>query len=328
MKRLFAITGALARLAALFPVKNLILALLAGFTLLPLAPRASAQSAAAHIVMDAATGHVLDAANADTKLQVASLTKVATAMVVLDWSELNKADLSQRAVIPPAALAFESANSVGWQPGDTASLRDLLYAMLLQSDNIAAYALAEHVGRTLPGGAAMPPMVRFVVQMNALARRLGMKETVFLNPHGLDSLEKKLPVSTAGGMALLCRNAMASAAFRFYVSQKERKITFQRASGESGAYLLRNTNELIGVNGIEGIKTGTSRRAGECLAISAARPPESRQVGDAVEITPRRLIVVVLGATDRFEVAGKLLARGWEQHERWVAAGRPASAPR
>lgn len=309
-------------------MKNLVLALIAALVVCPPGLRVSAQSAAAHVVMDATTGHVLDASNAGQKLQVASLTKVATAMLVLDWSDLKKVDLGQRAVIPPAALAFESANPAGWQPGDQASLRDLLYAMLLQSDNIAAYALAEHVGRTLPGTPEMPPMVRFIAQMNALARKLGMTETIFLNAHGLDSLEKKLPVSTAGGMALLCRHAMASAAFRFYVSQKERKITFQRASGEPGAYLLRNTNELLGVNGIDGIKTGTSRRAGECLAISAARPPESRQVGDQVEITPRRLIVVVLGATDRFEVAGGLLARGWEQHERWVAAGRPATAPR
>lgn len=309
-------------------LKTFTLLLFATAALGSLMPRAEAQSAAAYTIVDAATGHVFDSANADAKLQVASLTKIATAMVVLDWAERTGADLGQRVTIPPGALALGGPNAVGWQPGDSAMMRELLYATLLQSDNIAAHALAEHVGRMLPGKADAPPMTRFVAQMNALARTLGMRNTSFLNPHGLDSLEKKLPFSTAADMARLSRHAMASPGFRFFVSQKERRVSLQRASGEKSAYLLRNTNELVGVNAIDGIKTGTSQRAGECLAISAARPPESRQVGEAVQITPRRLIVVVLGAANRFDVAAGLLARGWQMHEQWTAAGRPAPAPR
>ena len=117
--------------------------------------------------------------------------------------------------------------------------------------------------------------------------------------------------------------AMDSSAFRFYVSQKERKITIETPLGEQTAYLLRNTNELLGVNAIDGVKTGTTRKAGGCVAISAARPPESRQEGDKHIITPRRLNVVVLGAGDRFGIASGLLQRGWQRYDAWAAAGRP-----
>ena len=87
--------------------------------------------------------------------------------------------------------------------------------------------------------------------------------------------------------------------------------------------MLRNTNELLGVNAIDGVKTGTTRKAGGCVAISAARPPESRQEGEKHIITPRRLNVIVLGSADRFKVASGLLQRGWQRYDAWAAAGRP-----
>jgi serine-type D-Ala-D-Ala carboxypeptidase (penicillin-binding protein 5/6) len=281
-------------------------------------------SAAAYVVADNATGYVLDSANAQKKLQVGSLTKVATAMVVLDWSEAKRRDLGELATIPESAAALASSNGVGFRPGDRCSLRDLLYAALLQSDNQAAEALADHVGRAL-GSGQQPPVAEFVAQMNALARRLGMTRTRFLNAHGLDGLERSLPYSTAEDMAKLARYAMERSAFRFYVSQKERKITLQLASGEPSSYLLRNTNELLGTDEIDGVKTGTTRKAGPCLMTSAPRPPESRQEGDKVVITPRRLNVIVLGAPQRFELSRTLLARGWQRYDDWAAAGRPMS---
>jgi len=66
---------------------------------------------------------------------------------------------------------------------------------------------------------------------------------------------------------------MANSAFRFYVSQRERKIAIQSANGGQSAYLLRNTNELLGVNSIDGVKTGTTARAGQCVIISCGKPP-------------------------------------------------------
>jgi D-alanyl-D-alanine carboxypeptidase len=118
---------------------------------------------------------------------------------------------------------------------------------------------------------------------------------------------------------------MANSAFRFYVSQTERRITIQTALGEETQYLLRNTNELIGRNAIDGVKTGTTRKAGQCLILSAARAPESRQEGERHIITPRRLNVVILGAAgDRFATGAQLMSRGWQLYDEWAAQGRPA----
>ena len=159
--------------------------------------------------------------------------------------------------------------------------------------------------------------------MNALARKLHMEHTLFLNPHGLDSMKGKIPYSSAGDISRVAAYAMARSDFHFYVSQKEREITVQHMDGTQSRYLLRNTNELLGVNSIDGVKTGTTTRAGQCLVISSARAPDSVKNGDTYVITPRRLIVVVLGATDRYKLAAGLLNRGWQLYDQWAAKGRP-----
>ncbi len=276
--------------------------------------------AAAWVVADSATGFVLDSSNPAKKLQIGSLTKIAMAMVVLDWAEAAHRDINELASVPNSAAGLNTAPSAGLTPGDRMTLRDLLYAALMQSDNQAAQTLAVHVGGALGHG---PAEEAFVAQMNALARRLGMAHTRFLNAHGLDGVERSDPYSTAEDLAKLTAYAMDSSAFRFYVSQKERKITIETVTGEQTSYLLRNTNELLGVNAIDGVKTGTTRKAGGCVAISAARPPESREEGGQHVITPRRLNVIVLGAADRFGVASRLLQSGWQKYDAWAAAGRP-----
>src|SRR5206468_11920185 len=93
-------------------------------------------------------------------------------------------------------------------------------------------------------------------------------------------------------------------------------------------FLLRNTNELLGVDNIDGVKTGTTRRAGQCVIVSAARAPESVQQGEKHTITPRRISVVVLGAADRFGAARSLLNDGWARYDQWAAQGRPMEAKR
>ncbi|MGH8092129.1 MAG: D-alanyl-D-alanine carboxypeptidase family protein [Chthoniobacterales bacterium] len=290
---------------------------------------AAARSGAAEasITVDARTGYILEKFQAEKKRQIGSLTKIATAMVALDWAAKQHGDLAQVAVIPEAAFASSSENNIGFQPGDTITLRDLLYAALVQSDNIAAYTLADHVGHALE--ALVPPTGEaargsavdyFVRQMNALAQHLGMERTRFLNPSGLDSKEK--PFSTAADVARLARYAMNNAGFRFYVSQNERQIEFGRGQAHM-RYLLRNTNELLGRDNIDGVKTGRTQRAGDCLVLSAARPSEVVQQGTSTIITPRRLIVVVLASSDRFAEGTALLERGWALYDRWAAAGRP-----
>lgn len=288
--------------------------------MLALTPAASRAASAAYIVADSNTGFILDQLNAQKKLQIGSLTKIATALVVLDWAAGRNADLNEQATVPASVTQLGPSQGIGFQPGDTCSLRDLLYATMMQSDNAAAQTLADHVGRSLPGD--LPAVDRFVQQMNALAKSRGMLRTRFVNPHGLEGLERALPYSTAEDLAKLTAYAEANPAFRFYGSQKERKINYTSAQGPV-AYMLRNTNELLGVQDIDGVKTGTTQRAGQCVIISAAKAPESIQKGDTHYITPRRLNVVVLGSDDRFREAAGLLTRGWQYYQQWAAAGRP-----
>jgi D-alanyl-D-alanine carboxypeptidase (penicillin-binding protein 5/6) len=306
-------------------MKNRLIALLILAVLWPLfTPVLHAQDAAAYAVADATSGHILLSHRPTKKLAIASLTKIATALVVIDWLEVSKQDQGTLATVPAGANRVDNTNPIGLQPGDQLSIRDLLYAMLLQSDNIAAYTLADHVGRDIQRNthSGDAPVDLFVAQMNALARKLGMKRTVFLNPHGLDNEES--PYSTAQDLVLLTSSALQRSSFRFYVSQKERQITRHTATGAPVQYNLANTNELLGVNAIDGVKTGRSERAGECVVISAARTPESVQNPDgSFTITPRRLVVVILGSRSRFNDASSLLSEGWNLYDQWAAQGRP-----
>jgi D-alanyl-D-alanine carboxypeptidase (penicillin-binding protein 5/6) len=282
------------------------------------------KSAAAYIVIDHASGHVLEEFNAAKKLQVASLTKIVTAAVVLDWAHAANQSIDQLATVQRFRPELAHPQGVQWSPGDRATLKDLLYAALLQSDNIAAETLADFVGAALSGGQDRElHQVSFVSQMNALARKLGAVNSRFLNAHGLDSLESKRPYSTAEDMAKISAYAMANPAFVFYVTQKDRRISIQHADGSKQGFQLANTNRLLGHSGIDGLKTGTTKRAGECLIISAAKAPDVRKQGETFFTTPRRLEVVVLGSENRFSEAEDLLRRGWAAHEAWISAGRP-----
>ena len=247
-------------------------------------------------------------------------------MVVLDWAEKHAGDLGQMATIPPDAFTSGGENLVGFQAGDVVSLRDLLYAALVQSDNVAAYALANHVGQAIqsivPNAAGTAPVATFVGQMNALAKTLGMSRTLFVNPHGSDTNAKPLPYSTAMDMARLARYAMGKPGFRFYVSQKERQISFKRG-GKALNYLLRNTNELLGVNGVDGVKTGRTARAGDCLILSSQRQAEIIKNGpNSTTVIPRHLIIVLLASPNRFQEGAQTLDLGWQLYEQWAAAGR------
>ncbi len=288
----------------------------------------SAAAAQAYLIADAQTGYILEEQEGRKKLQVGSLTKIATASVVLDWAERKSGDLNQAVTIPQEAFAGTLENNIRFEPGDSITLRDLLYAALVQSDNIAAYALAHHVGSQLgsllPGDASkFTPVDAFVAQMNALAKQLKMERTRFVNPHGIDYKVRPTPFSTAEDMARLTRYAMNKASFRFYVSQKQRQISFDRA-GHRLNYVLRNTNELLGKMGIDGVKTGRSARAGDCLILYANREAEVVHQGQAETVYPRHLMVVLLGSTDRFSEGEGLLQRGWQLYDEWAAAGRLA----
>ena len=285
----------------------------------------TAFAAQASIIVDAQTGYVLQEFKSKDKRQIGSLTKIATAMVVLDWAEHKNGDLNQFVNISPAAFTGTVENRVGFQPGDAIALRELLYAALVQSDNIAAYTLGDFVGSQIAGpqeaGKKFSGIDAFVTQMNSLAKQLKMEKTRFVNPHGVDQNVKPLPFSSAEDLARLTRYALNKASFRFYISQKERVISWRRGGKEMHA-TLRNTNELLGTNGIDGVKTGTTARAGQCLVLSSVRDSEVVGEGQNVKIYPRRIIVVVLGSASRFDEGAQLVAQGWQLYDQWAAGGR------
>ncbi len=285
----------------------------------------TASAAASYIIVDDYTGHVLASGNQSVKHQIASLTKIATAIVVMDWADATHSSLASEAVVPPGIASVGGVNLCGLQPGDRVSLRDLLYAAMMVSDNHAAYTLASHVGAQIANTQGLGAVDNFTANMNALARKLEMRRTLFLNPHGIDNLETP-PYSTAADVARLTRYAYSHPGFNFYVSQPTREISITGADGVTRGFVLRNTNELLGQDGIDGVKTGRTARAGDCIVLASKRDAQTvpSTTGQPVAI-PRRIIVVLLASPDRFGEGLQMVRRGWAIHDKWSAEGRPVS---
>lgn len=277
------------------------------------------------MVVESHSGRILIAANAGEKRPVASLTKIATGAVAVDWALATGTDLGEVSLVAPQTIAMVGGpNPMNLQPGDRLTLRDALYSALLGSDNLAALSVADHIGREMlqRRGKNGDPVAEFVAEMNRLAKTLGMTGTRFANPHGLDRKGVR-HYSTAADMARLSIYAMRRNAFNFIVRQPERPV---KVSGPSGvrSYLVRNSNELIGREGILGVKTGTTQAAGPCLATCMDREPLVREKPDGTKgVTPRRLIVVVLNSPDRFNRTLGLISQGWAVYDAWLAAGAP-----
>lgn len=307
------------------PFSSRVLALVLGILPLMSSGLCAVEPVVSYIVTEHYTGKILGQKEAERKLPVGSLTKVASACVVLDWAKATKTNLNQQISVPPGALAIGGPNGLDLQAGDRMTLRDALYSALMSSDNIAAESLAYHVGIDLlrRRGKQGHPIEEFVREMNALAGKLKMDRTSFVNPHGLDHGLRKPPHSTAADMARLARYAMDRNDFTFYVSQKSRKISVERY-GEKRSFSLKNTNRLVGQNRIDGVKTGQTAASGPCLILSATRPNRVTKTPDGNSLVEKqRLTVVVLGAHDRFRSAKQLLDWGWREYDGWNAAGRP-----
>lgn len=284
---------------------------------------ASAQATESVIVVEAHSGKILVAANSNEKRPVASLNKIATAAVTVDWATATGADLGSTIITAPQTIALVGGpNPMNLQPGDQLTLRDALYSALLGSDNLAALAIADHVGREIQTrrGGSGDPVATFVGEMNQLGKAIGLKSTRFANPHGLERPGTKA-YSTAADVAKLSIYAMRRNAFNFIVRQKDRQVNVTGAAGKRG-YRVKNTNELIGEPGILGVKTGTTNAAGPCLSVCMDREPLVRPKPDGSKgATPRRLIVVLLNSPDRFNRARALISQGWSIYDPWLESG-------
>jgi D-alanyl-D-alanine carboxypeptidase (penicillin-binding protein 5/6) len=198
---------------------------------------------------------------------------------------------------------------------------------MMASDNAAAETLAYHFGKKLAaaGMGGGNPMGAFVGQMNGLAQRLGMRNTRFTNAHGLGASGQG-GYSTASDVARLTIMGLRTPGLSFYSSQNERTLAVIRG-GAPRPVLVRNTNELLGRAGVDGGKTGTTASAGPCLMATAPRAATvTKRADGSTVVVPNRLVVVVLGANDRFNQAYTLLQQGWPAYERWRAAGSPTAA--
>lgn len=291
---------------------------------------ATAQSPESVMVVEAYSGKILIGANSSAKRPVASLTKMATAIVAVDWATATNTDIAQYVLTAPQTITLVGGpNPMNLQPGDSLTLRDALYSALLASDNLAALTIADNIGRQILArrGKGGDPVALFVAEMNKLAKFCGMTQTKFVNPHGLER-PGAVGTSTAADMARLGIVTMRRNALNFIVRQKSRRISVTGAAGVRN-YTVPNTNELIGEEGILGIKTGTTNAAGPCLATCMDKQPLVRTKPDGTKgATPRRLVVIVLNSPDRFGRTRELLNQGWAAYDHWLATGAQVKDPK
>ena len=221
---------------------------------------------------------VLYEKNIEKKLPVASLTKLMTALVVLD--EIN---LDSRVIVSKNAVASEGDKG-NLKAGEEITVRSLLYLLLVNSSNDAAVALAEHISDSEE---------KFVELMNAKTEELELKNTHFANATGLD---KKDNYSTAYDLAKLINYALEKPLL--WEIMRVQSLNVFSVDGKE-AHHLKNTNKLLGklpgINIIGG-KTGFTNQAGECLILAVSRPENNK-----------RIICVILGSEDRFGEMEKLV---------------------
>lgn len=261
----------------------------------------------------------------DTKRPVGGLAKVATALVALDWSDVTKVPLNTLATVSATDLQIAGSNSLGLAPGDQLTLRDLIYAAMMSSDNVAATTLAAFVGNDINArrGRGGDPIGTFVSEMNKLAAREGMKKTRFTNPHGFEN-SRNTPFSTAADMARLSMYAISRAPFRFYTNQRSRDITVLRG-GAPITVPLQNTNALLRRGNIDGIKTGNTPMSGGCVIVTEERPGTVGKdpTSGANVVFRHRMVAVVLGSADPFTEGLAVLQQGWGGYDQWLQTGRP-----
>jgi D-alanyl-D-alanine carboxypeptidase (penicillin-binding protein 5/6) len=248
--------------------------------------------ASALLLMDGGSGRIVYQRNGAQRIAPASLTKIMTAILALE-----RGDLQAKVRITREHLMWGS--TMGLSPGEAVSIEGLLWGMLLPSGNDAALAIASHLG----GGSTNV----FVGQMNVRARELGMNSTQFRNPHGLD---EDGHYTTAEDLARLTRHAMTIPLFAKMVASTEHVVA------EGRGYSLQNSNELLRrkdrIPGIDGVKTGLTDGAGDCVILSVNRGGN-------------RLIAVVTGTDNRARVGLQFLDFVAEEYA-WAPLRLPRAA--
>lgn len=233
-------------------------------------------SAKSAVLLDCTTGRILYSKDMDRRSLIASTTKIMTALIVCE-----QCNVLDRMKIPKEAVGIEGS-SLYLQEGEVLTIQELLYGMMLHSGNDAAVALAIYCGGTVES---------FVQMMNDKAHSLGLTNTHFENPNGLDGQQH---YSTARDLSVLAAYAMQNPIFEKIVSTKTIKI---------GARNLKNHNKLLwNVEGADGVKTGYTKAAGRILVSSAVRQQ-------------RRLVAVTICAPNDWQDHQLLYEDGFSQYQ-------------
>jgi len=241
------------------------------------------------LLADAETGEILWRRNPNLRCYPASLTKIMTAVLILERGNLEDW------VIVPKDAAFTGESSMALKEGERVQLKDLLNAILVRSANDACVAAAIHLAGSVE---------KFVERMNEKAKELGMNNTHFVNPHGLHHPQH---FTTARDLLTLTRYALQNPTFQSIVSQREIIIA---PTNKSALRCYRNRNKLLELySGCDGIKTGYTVPAGKCLVASATR-------------NSWKLIAIVLGSQDHFADCATLLDYGFNNFVRLTLAER------
>jgi len=243
---------------------------------------AARADATASIVIEASTGRVLHEKNADMQLPMASTTKIMTALLALENCNLDE-------VVTAGEHAFGvPGTSIYLEQGESLTIEQMLYGLMLASGNDAAVAIAEHIAGSVEA---------FCDLMNARAYELGCVNTHFVTPHGLPAANH---YTTARDLATISRAAMKNEVFRLIVSTQRVTIPWTSRGYDR---VLNNKNRLLATyNGALGIKTGYTKAAGRCLSFAAERDGMT-------------LIGIVLNCPEWFEVSAALLDSVFEHYE-------------
>ena len=259
-------------------------------------------SCKAWAIIDGASGELLAGDHEDEKREPASTTKIMTAYLVTLLAEKDPSVLEE--IVTFSERADKTSGSTSEiKVGEKLPVGEMLYGLMLPSGNDAAVAFAEHFGPRLADdkdkAAKLDAHDSFVSAMNRKAAELGMKSTHFNNPNGLPS---EGHVTTAHDLARLAHAAFKLPEFRKVVKTPKHGYTLDSVTGYKRNIEWKNTNQLLRTEGYDGIKTGTTGAAGNCIVSTGER-------------NGRRLMVVVLGAPStegRYADSRNLYRYGWK----------------
>lgn len=250
-----------------------------------------------YVLIDPQTTKILKSSNADIQRAPASTTKLLTGLIALK-------SLKETDIVRVGSEVTIDGSRLGLSPGDEISVHDLLTALYVHSSNDAAAALAVKISGSIPA---------FAEEMNKYAATLGCEHSHFANPHGMPDPDHYTTANDLGKIASLF---LKNEELKKFVKEPSASVQWKDARGMARYAELQNTNSLLGIYpGDQGLKTGTTTEAGQCLVSYVTRPDGE-------------LLLVLLGSKQRYGDTIKLLDEGWADQRSNAALRGLAKDPR